>query len=52
MFWPYGHSVVGETCTLLVARKRPHLVTNFLDYVDRSAALLVRRTRDIRSWTA
>lgn len=33
--------VVGETCTLLVARKRPHLVTKFLDYLDRSAALLL-----------
>jgi predicted nucleic acid-binding protein len=34
-------SVVGETCTLLVARKRPHLVVRFLDYVDSSAALLL-----------
>jgi hypothetical protein len=33
--------VVGETCTLLVARKRPHLVGRFLDYVDSSAALLL-----------
>ena len=33
--------VVGETCTLLVARKRPHLVAKFLDYLDRSAALLL-----------
>src|SRR5207247_7070088 len=33
--------VVGETCTLLVARKRPHLVVRFLDYVDSSAALLL-----------
>src|SRR6476620_7809147 len=33
--------VVGETCTLLVARKRPHLVARFLDYVDRSAALVL-----------
>jgi len=33
--------VVGETCTLLVARKRPHLVARFLDYVDSSAALLL-----------
>jgi predicted nucleic acid-binding protein len=33
--------VVGETCTLLVARKRPHLVAKFLDYIDRSAALLL-----------
>jgi predicted nucleic acid-binding protein len=32
---------VGETCTLLVARKRPHLVARFLDYVDSSAALLL-----------
>ena len=33
--------IVGETCTLLVARKRPHLVTRFLDYLEQSAALLV-----------
>ena len=33
--------IVGETCTLLVARKRPHLVPRFLDYVDSSAALLL-----------
>jgi predicted nucleic acid-binding protein len=33
--------IVGETCTLLVARKRPHLVARFLDYVDSSSALLL-----------
>ena len=33
--------VVGETCSLLVARKRPHLVAKFLDYLDRSTALLL-----------
>jgi len=33
--------IVGETCTLLVARKRPHLVARFLDYLEQSAALLV-----------
>ncbi len=33
--------VLGETCTLLVARKRPHLVTRFLDYIESSAALLL-----------
>jgi predicted nucleic acid-binding protein len=33
--------VVGETCTLLVRRKRVHLVAKFLDYLDRSAALLL-----------
>ncbi len=32
--------VVGETCTLLLARKRPHLVPQFLDYVQPSRALL------------
>jgi predicted nucleic acid-binding protein len=32
--------IIGETCTLLVARKRPHIVTRFLDYLERSAALL------------
>ena len=31
--------IVGETCTLLVARRRPHLVARFLDYLDRSVAL-------------
>jgi predicted nucleic acid-binding protein len=33
--------IVGETCTLLVARKRPHLVGRFLDYIEQSVALLV-----------
>ena len=33
--------IVGETCTLLVARKRPHLIARFLDYLEQSAALLV-----------
>jgi predicted nucleic acid-binding protein len=33
--------VVGETCTLLVSGKRPHLVAKFLDYLDRSTALLL-----------
>jgi len=33
--------IVGETCTLLVARRRPHLVARFLDYLDRSTALLL-----------
>ena len=33
--------VVGETCTLLAARKRPHLVKRFLDSLERSTALLV-----------
>ncbi|HEY5915149.1 MAG TPA: PIN domain-containing protein [Verrucomicrobiae bacterium] len=33
--------IVGETCTLLVARKRPHLVARFLDSLRQSAALLV-----------
>ena len=32
---------MGETCTLLVARKRPHLVRRFLDYLEQSSALLV-----------
>lgn len=38
--------ILGETCTLLVARKRPHLVARFLDYVDRSTALLVVNPED------
>lgn len=33
--------VVGETCTLLIARKRPHLVPRFLDYLERSRALVL-----------
>lgn len=33
--------VVGETCTLFVARKRPHMVSRFLDYLDQSGALLL-----------
>ena len=33
--------IIGETCTLLVARKRPHLVVRFLDHVEQSAALVV-----------
>src|SRR5438876_3718999 len=33
--------IVGETCTLLVARHRPHLIARFLDYLDRSAALIL-----------
>ena len=32
--------IIGETCTLLVARKRPHIVARFLDYLERSAALV------------
>jgi predicted nucleic acid-binding protein len=33
--------IIGETCTLLVARHRSHLVAGFLDYLERSTALLV-----------
>jgi predicted nucleic acid-binding protein len=33
--------IIGETCTLLVARKHPHLVARFLDYLEQSTALLV-----------
>ena len=33
--------IIGETCTLLVARKRSHLVARFLDYIDDSAALVL-----------
>src|SRR5437667_9829961 len=39
--------VVGETCTLLVARKRPHLVARFLNYVESSAALLLANPDDM-----
>lgn len=38
--------IVGETCTLLVARSRPHLVARFLDYVDSSSALLLVNSDD------
>ena len=33
--------VIGEACTLFIARKRPHMMAKFLDYLDRSAALLL-----------
>lgn len=33
--------IIGETCTLLIARKRHHIVPAFLDYVERSRALLL-----------
>jgi len=33
--------VVGECCTLLVARRKPHLVTTLLDITEGSAALAV-----------
>ena len=32
--------IIGETCTLFVFRKKPHLVVSFLDYIERSTALL------------
>ena len=32
--------IIGETCTLLIARKRHQIVPQFLDYVERSSALL------------
>jgi predicted nucleic acid-binding protein len=32
--------IIGETCTLLVARKRPHLVAAFLNHLEQSDALL------------
>lgn len=33
--------VIGECCTLLIARRKPHLVGRFLDYVERSTDLMV-----------
>jgi predicted nucleic acid-binding protein len=33
--------IVGETCTLLVARKRPHLVAQFLTSMENSSALVI-----------
>jgi predicted nucleic acid-binding protein len=38
--------VIGETCTLLVARQRPHMVGKFLDYLNNSAALLTVNPED------
>jgi uncharacterized protein len=32
--------IIGETCTLLITRKRHHVVPQFLDYIERSSALL------------
>ena len=34
-------SVVGECCTLLIARRKPHLVASFLDFVEGSRSLAV-----------
>ena len=39
--------IVGETCALLVARRRPHLVGRFLDYLERSEVLLVVNPDDM-----
>ena len=39
--------VIGETCTLLVTRKRSHLVARFLDYIDDSAALVLVNPDDM-----
>jgi predicted nucleic acid-binding protein len=33
--------VIGECCTLLIARRKPHLVSRFLDYADNSRSLFV-----------
>lgn len=33
--------VIGECCTLLVARRKPHLVPRFLDYAESQRALAV-----------
>ncbi len=33
--------VIGECCTLLIARRKPHLVSRFLDYSERRAGLVV-----------
>ena len=38
--------VIGETCTLLIARKRHRIVPPFLDYVERSRALLLINPED------
>ena len=49
-------SVVGECCTLLIARRKPHLVTSLLEFVEGSRSLavvhvdlpLVAETKDFR----
>ena len=33
--------IVGECCTLLIARRKPHLVARFLDYTENQKALSV-----------
>ena len=33
-------SIIGETCTLLMARRRPHLIPRFLDLVEQSRSLV------------
>ena len=33
--------MVGECCTLLIARRKPHYVNRFLDHTERGADLLV-----------
>src|SRR5215210_1306422 len=34
-------TVVGECCTLLIARRKPHLIPAFLDFTKQSASLIV-----------
>src|SRR5881296_1918263 len=34
-------AVVGECCTLLIARRKPHLVASFLDFTEQSHSLAV-----------
>ena len=34
-------AVIGETCTLLIARKKPHLARKFLDLTDQPEALRI-----------
>ena len=38
--------IVGECCTRLVARRRPHLVARFLDLTERSQSLTVIEADD------
>ncbi|GDX10309.1 hypothetical protein LBMAG57_20810 [Verrucomicrobiota bacterium] len=33
--------IIGECCTLLIARKKPHLVPRFLDFTEQPGALRV-----------
>src|SRR5713101_7092621 len=39
--------VIGECCTLLLARRKTHLVPMFLDFTEQSGALLIVNPDDL-----